>query len=727
MKIFGLTLFILVVCIGLSAQVKSVISDTHVPFKNYWAKAPQRTPSDFSVDAPLMGNGDLTMSIGFNDNRLRYYLSKNDFWRLRSQADGLSGPRVVGFVDLKIEGFDKADFTAVQLIKNGITTCQLKKREQRILSRSWVSATRNLVFIELSSPDKESQLTLDLTAPQNRQAILNTGKTNDISWLTRAFTDSVDIPTEVAVALKTFNYKGETLKVKPGKKLLIILAVESKFKTPDPKKFVLAQLKSITENSELILLKDHNKWWQAYWNRSSVSIEDTVLMKAWYQGLYTMGSCSRDPKFPPGLFGWTTNDTPAWNGDYHLNYNFQAPFYSLCSANHLEQAAPHDQPLFDFMPRGEFYGKNATKTRGILYPVGIGPLGIEVTRNFAVGGYQKNDDIEFEGLFYGQRSNAAYGLINMAQRWRCTYDPEYGKKIYPYALAVASFWEDYLKFENGRYVIYGDAIHEGSGKDMNPVLSLGLIRNALDLMIDLSSALKRDEVRQAKWKDILAKLSEFPVQMRNGQKVFRYSEVGLDWVDGNGLGIQQIYPCNAITLDSKPELLSVAKNTINVMQRWHDQNTSNSFFSAAIRVGYDSSVVLNELHKYALHTFPNGFQFGNPHGIENSCTVTNAINEMFCMSVGNVIRIFTHFPNNQTASFTNIRAWGGFLVSARITDGVISKVLLLSEKGKLCTFANPWIGKKIMVVRNGKPGETISGERITFKTSVKEKIELNCL
>ena len=724
MKKIGLTLFLLVVWIGLHAQAKSGKSVNSVPFKNYWTKAPERTPSDFSVDAPLMGNGDLTMSVGFQDNRLRFYLSKNDFWRLRSQADGLSGPRVVGFVDLEIDGFTNAGFTAVQLIKNGITTCQLKKGEQSIESRSWVSATGNLIFIEVNSPLKEAKISINLTAPQNRQAILKTGKTNDLFWLTRSFTDSVDVATEVAVALKMFNYKGETITIQPGKKLRMALAVESKFKKSDPLGYVQKRLTAFNSNSEAELLKEHNQWWQNYWNRSSVTIEDTVLMKSWYQGLYTMAACSGDPKFPPGLFGWTTNDTPAWNGDYHLNYNFQAPFYSLCSSNHLEQIEPHDQPLLDFMPRGEYYGKNATKTRGIMYPVGIGPLGIEVTRNFAIGGYQTNDDIEFEGLFYGQRSNAAYGLINMAQHWRCTYDIEYGKKIYPYVLAVVSFWEDYLKYENGRYVIYGDAIHEGSGKDKNPVLSLGLIRNALDLMIDLSSALKRDEYRQPKWRDILAKLSEFPIQQRNGRDVFRYSEEGVDWVDGNGLGIQQIFPCNAITPDSKPELLAVARNTIDVMQRWHDQNTSNSFFAAAIRVGYDSSVVLKELHKYSLHTFPNGFQLDNPHGIENSCTVTNAINEMFCMSVANVIRIFSHFPNNQKGSFNNIRTWGGFLVSARITNGVISNVLLLSEKGKLCTMVNPWPGKKIILVRNSKPGEVVYGDRITFKTSVNEKIEL---
>ena len=302
-----------------------------------------------------------------------------------------------------------------------------------------------------------------LTAPENRQANLKKGSSGNIQWLTRSFTDSVDIPTEVSVALKELNNDMNTGQLQPGKKLILVLCIESRFGNKEPLKYVIDHIAGIGMEEIEKLSSLHAGWWNNFWSKSSVFIDDTVLMKAWYQGLYTMASCSRDPDFPPGLFGWTTTDTPAWNGDYHLNYNFQAPFYSLHSSNHLEQAYPHDSPLLAFMKRGEWYAENVTGTRGILYPVGIGPAGIEVTRNFPVGGYQKPGDIELEGLFYGQRSNAAYGLVNMAQYWRCTYDPEYGKKIYPYALDVVNFWEDYLKYENGRYVIYGDAIHEGSG------------------------------------------------------------------------------------------------------------------------------------------------------------------------------------------------------------------------------------------------------------------------
>src|SRR6478609_10524116 len=101
-------------------------------FKNSWSRPPIHIPNNVSIDAPLMGNGDVTMSVGYKENVLRYYLSKNDFWRLKSQSDNLSGPRVVGFLDFTIEGLNDANFTAEQMIKNGITTCLLNKNGQKL-------------------------------------------------------------------------------------------------------------------------------------------------------------------------------------------------------------------------------------------------------------------------------------------------------------------------------------------------------------------------------------------------------------------------------------------------------------------------------------------------------------------------------------------------------------------------------------------------------------------
>ena len=49
---------------------------------------------------------------------------------------------------------------------------------------------------------------------------------------------------------------------------------------------------------------------------------------------------------------------------------------------------------------------------------------------------------------------------------------------------------------------------------------------------------------------------------------------------------------------------------------------------------------------------------------------------------------------------------------------------ILSKKGRDCTVQNPWSEKKVKVTRNGKPAETVSGERFTLKTAAGEQISL---
>nr|WP_316838102.1 hypothetical protein [Pedobacter nutrimenti] len=99
-----------------------------------------------------------------------------------------------------------------------------------------------------------------------------------------------------------------------------------------------------------------------------------------------------------------------------------------------------------------------------------------------------------------------------------------------------------------------DAALENSGKDVNPIVSLALIRQVMDLALDLSNELGEDRGRQAKWRDILARLGDYP-QCNLGElpigsqtalsipenrtlPIFRYSEIGCAWQNGNAVGIQ---------------------------------------------------------------------------------------------------------------------------------------------------------------------------------------------
>ena len=326
-------------------------------------------------------------------------------------------------------------------------------------------------------------------------------------------------------------------------------------------------------------------------------------------------------------------------------------------------------------------------------------------------------------------------------RWYHTYDKDYARKLYPLVRDVADFWEDYLKFEDGRYVIYKDSVHErsGNGNDFNSIVSLGLVRNALELAIDMSSEMGVDAERHAKWKHILDHLSGWSYQMlrlprgrdedpnvlKPEKKVFRYTEKGTPWWRNNTLGIQHIYPAGAIGLDSPPDVLDASRNTIDVMNRWFDTNGMNSFYPAAVRVGYDPKVILAKLREMIkTRSQPNGFMKGNPHGIENCSIVPNTIDEMLCMGHRGVLRVFAVWPREMDARFGQIRAVGAFLVSAELKGGTVAPVKVLSERGRNCTMVNPWPGKPVTLHRDGRQAETLKGDRFTFKTAPGETIEL---
>lgn len=532
-----------------------------------------------------------------------------------------------------------------------------------------------------------------------------------------------------------------TLAIAAGETAWVAVAMESLFKSTTPRDDVIARCANLGQTDLPALTAGHAAWWAGYWDRAWIEIGDPVIEKAYYLGYYGMGSCARDSEFPPAIFGWTTTNTPSWNGDYHTNYNFQAPFYALASGNRLEQLAPHDAPVLGFLSRAQGYATDifgsGSEPWGVIYPVGIGPKGIDVTYNHGSYSYPNKE----EGvLTFGQRSNAAYLLLNMAEHWRRTYDRAYGASIYPYAKEVVAFWENYLARDGARYVIVGDAIHEGSGADMNPVLTLGLLRNALDLVLDLSEELGQDADRRAAWTSILGNLSGYTTQMRDGLEVFRYTEEGTPWWRNNTLGVQHIFPGGALNFESDPQLVEYALNTLEVMQRWYDSNGSNSFFPAAVRVGYEPRVILEKLRGYGNRMRPNGFQSGNPHGIENLSTVPGTINEMLCMShvaLGydgpdgphaprseSIIRLFPVWPRERDARFARLRAWGGFLVTSSLWAGEVQFVEVTSEQGRDCTMHNPWPGQTARLYRDGEPAEVVGGASFVFPTTAGETIRL---
>jgi hypothetical protein len=716
----------------MQAEAERVVSR----YKAVFDAPPTRVPSRDSVGGPLLGNGDLGAVISGKPEAQRYWLSKNNFLKLKD-GHRAGGPRPFGGLEINIPALSNASYRIEQELFSAITVSRFTQGANCVMMRSFVAATEPVLLVELSAEGASVEVQTRLWAAPGRGSEEELGRMEGLLWATKGFTNDVITPTTAACALTVIGGKvsqpalepfvpqvipnpppkrlpppkvksqpGPVFTLQPGQTVTVAVTMQSSFDTPEPHAAALKRALALDAAQVKALEEQHRQWWRTFWAASLVEIGEPLLEQRYYLSNYVMGSGSRDPEFPQGLFGvWTTDDDPRWAGDYHLNYNYQAQFYGLYSCNHIEQADTFEAPVLAFMERGRVAAKELLKTRGVYYVVGIGAKGVQSCK---------------PNCFLGQKSNAAYCLANMAMRWYHTYDAAYAKKVYPFVLEVANFWEDYLKFENGRYVIVDDAIQEDHAlTDFNPIVSLGLVRTTFELATELSRELGVDAARHEKWQHILKNLSTFPTQEKNGVTVFRYTEKGTDWVADNTVGIQHIYPAGAIGPDSDPKLLEVSRNTIRVMNRWIDGNGMNSIYAAAIRVGYEPEIILKELTNMVTTIGDNnGFTKGNVHGVENCSIVPNAINEMLCMGRGQVLRVFPVWPKSKDARFYTLRAEGAFLVSSELKGGAVSYVKILSEKGRPCTLVNPWPGKAVEVYRNNRKIETLTGERVVLKTEV---------
>ena len=707
-----------------------------------FTEPPSRIPVPHSVDAPLMGNGFTGAALSGPPEALVFHVARNDFWRLKSAHDE-SFPLVLARVGLSFPALEGADYFVGQSLYDATTTGRFTKGGQILLMEAYMAATEDVLVVKLSAEGEESIEGSVVLEPADSDVpfpgIRESGTTlGGIRYLTRAFNDSsVEIPTKAAAAMLAQTREDGSFTLAPGKPLTILCAFSSNFKSDDCLQAAIEQVNTVNGRRQAQpsarcasrpirvnarrgssclrkLRMAHEEWWREYWSKSYVSIPDPDIERQYYVSLYGIASCSRDPDFPPPLFGtWITKEPPYWMADYHLNYNHQAAYYALYSSNRIEQANPCYGPYLAAIPRGKYYSETVTGIKdGIMLPVGIGPLGIETTRwsdrmERDHKDWRENGNIEAGGMFWGQKSNSAYAVVNLAMQFYHTYDEEFTRKVYPFVKGVATFWENYLTLEGDRYVIYNDAIHEGTVGTMNPVTSLGLVKMVMETACDMSELLGVDEARRSVWKNRRDRLSDYPLQEKDGKTVFRYTECGTDWWPDNTLGLQHVYPAGQIGLESDPELLQVAWNTVDVMRRWKDFNGTNSFFPAAVRIGYPADSILTHLKEYSLHTFHNGFQRDNPHGCENWSTVPNTINEMLCTGHQGIVRLFQGWPRNLDASFHQIRAEGAFLVSASLKDGVVGDVTIVSEKGRPLTLLDPWTGEYVHL-------ETVPGETYQF-------------
>jgi len=686
-------------------------------YKGSWTSPATDTNFGNTTNAPLLGNGDIGAVLVGNIDAMTVVLGKNEFFSVAEHQ-----LKSMARMGISVSGMAGASYSAEQKLASAQVDGTYSLAGNTVGTTSWAQATdttNNLLLTKFTYAGSGSKTVTVSLAPANQNTFPSAiGSSGDILYRdVRA--DNADtangietvkarVATRVIGAAGTISGGQLTFTMTPGNTYTLITSIMSNKDSANYQALALSAIASKTQADADSLKAAHQNWWNAFYGKSFVEIPNKTIEKSYYGSLYLLGSSSRAGEAPPGLWGaWVARNSD-WRGDYHLNYNIEAPFYFAMPTNHVELAAAYDKPLLDWIPKAQAAAA-ANGYSGVYYPVGIGPFAMDT-----------------DGNYHNQKTNGAFGATVMLDRYYATADTAYAATIYDYLKQNAIFWQNYLTWDGSRYVIQNDAQHEGDAyPQTNGIMSLGVVRYLLQGSIDASAALGQDASLRATWQNILNNLSAFPTQTRNGQTVFRYTEVGRDWNDGNSIGIQHIYPGRQIGLSSSPTLLQTARNMIGQMARWNDGNGTNTFYPAAARVGYDPGTILTRLA-----SFVGSASYNNLHiktgggGLENFNVVPATLAEMMLQSFQGKLRIFPNWPSATDAKYGDFRADGAFLVSSALKNGQVRYVRLVSEKGKTATVVNPWSGQTVRVYRNGNDAGTLSGAELTIATSANETIHL---
>ena len=651
---------------------------------------PVRSGKYSTPDGAICGNGDIGVILGENEKGLSIHISKSDFWLAGEKGEQDGGIKPVGTMQFEIPKKLYENYYVEQRMDDGELFCRFADEASFVEAVIFVSHKTNCIWIEINCSDGCDRLAVKFVPAKLKCGAFEKKNCDEVKFFSKSFSGN-DLHFEMRL-------DGAVREIPNGNKRIFVISLDTDFDLKRDHERVKKYTVETFQNER----EENCSWWRDFYKKSSFKSSDKFLEMNWYASQYLLAVCSLHKDFPPGLYGnFVTVDGVNWKGDYHLNYNFQGSFYGACSSNHVELTDCYTAPILDLQERAKGFSEKFLNQKGVFYPVGIGPKGMLT---------EKSDGV-WERMFLGQRSNAVHATDIMVMRWYATYDKDYARKVYPFFIEVADFWEGYLVNRNGIYNVIHDAVHEipyykddfdpkmyeEQINEENNLLTLGLLRMFFKCIISMSIELDVDEARREKWTNIVENLHDFPTYERKGKTVFRYTSKGTDWNDTNGLCIQHIYPSGQIGLHSEKTLLEIARNTFFSDDRWDDGNAGCSIYPCAARIGINPKMIIKRMKQsFDKFQLPNMLILHGGGCLENSSIASTTVNEMVLQSYEGVVTLFPAWDMDIDCSFENLRADGAFLISSSVRNGKIGETRIVSEKGRKLRIENPFDSAEIV-------------------------------
>lgn len=463
--------------------------------------------------------------------------------------------------------------------------------------------------------------------------------------------------------------------------------------------------------------RSHLDYWRGYWSQSAVTLPDTVLQKQYYNEMYKFGSAARHNSYPIALQAvWTADNgkLPPWKGDYHHDLNTQLSYWPAYGGNRLEEGLGYLNTLWSQRETYRNYTQKYFEVEGINVP------GVCTLTGEAMGGWTQYAMSQTVGAWLAQ---------HFYLHWRYSADDEFlRERAYPFVKEVATFLEhiSYVDNEGARRLEYSSSpeMFDNSIKAWFREMTnydLALMHFAFKAAAEMAEAL--DIAAESEhWSELRAQLPALDLDADGSLTVAR----GTPYTTSHRhfSHAMAIHPLGIVDWSDGEASQRIIKATIDrLLECGSDYWTGYSYSWLG---NLQARAMNGEGAFEALRTFaecfclPNTFHANGdqsrsgksrftyrPFTLEGNFAFASAIHEMLVQSHTGVIRIFPAIPDSWSdVSFSDLRAVGGYLVSATMEGGVVTRFDIRAEKDGVVTYINPVDGRE--VERKVRSGEVLS-------------------
>jgi hypothetical protein len=464
----------------------------------------------------------------------------------------------------------------------------------------------------------------------------------------------------------------------------------------------------------------HRNWWHAFYQASFLSIPDTKLESFYWIQLYKLASATHPNRPVIDLMGpwFKPSSWPLlW-----MNLNVQLSYYTLGMTNHsdLEEnlyqlLERHKDQLIANVPP-EFQNDCA----GVRNPVGFDDLYNPLFLSADTSNRKEINIIVLPWL------TQMYYLHNR----RIMDDQALRNQVYPMMRRAFNVYMRIMyKGVDGKFHIpytysdeYGNA-HETS-------LNIALASWGFKTLIATAEALHINDSYLPKWKEILSNMADYPIN-ENGIMIGKNQAFAKPHRHYSHLF--SIFPLYDLNLDNAKERLPLMQQSISHFTNLDGDNCMYKFSGAAslwAAIGKgDSSLKwlhrsLELLPRFAAPPAPARTPTVTPNTMyserenptfESPIASTRSMIDMLFQDWGGVIRIFPAMPSAwKEASFYQLQAQGGFLISAVKQNGKTQFIAVKSVAGTHAVLQTDWSGK-IKMLAPTKASMQQDGNRVNLK------------